>query len=275
MDQNGRVTRASHIRRPILAAGVVLGLAVGSGCLLFVKDDPSSLGTTCHVQGEGSPCGKCITKSCQPKLDACCGDATCAATLGLLDACINDFTRAACAPYADKSLSTTTRADDLRTCVTGCADICRTTSGTSVTACFASLANECVCTGGGDGLAFNDTVCNADTIPSGVCCASYGWPNTGLTCSCQTYNCRPSSNGGCTCGLGNSNTGNHSCTGESCCVEGNQCTCGPTPCSSYSKRVPSCGAAAGATCSGGIQVASCSASSGSRTAILDAGGHDG
>jgi hypothetical protein len=53
---------------------LVVGLAFAiTGCVLLARD-PDDFSTTCHFEGEGSACGQCLVKSCQPEINQCCGD---------------------------------------------------------------------------------------------------------------------------------------------------------------------------------------------------------
>lgn len=271
MRRSPRSTPLHMARMGGVLAAVLLSLEAGSGCIFFIDDDASKLGTTCHVASEDHACGKCIATMCQPLLDKCCGDPSCSSTLTSLDACIADFTTASCATYATAPASAKTSEDALRTCIVGCAAGCRASTGASITNCYSYGGSSCTCSGT---KGFNDTACSSDSVGTGVCCADYGWPNTGLSCECESYKCKETGPGSCTCGTSTSGPSS-TCTGglgAICCATSyGTCSCGSKDCSSTDDRVQSCGPFSKECGTGKKAVTSCSATTGSRPLIPDAG----
>lgn len=153
---------------------VVVGL---SGCILFVNDDASSLGTTtCSFQGSDTACGKCVATTCSTELDACCTDSSCKGQLGWLDTCASQSDEVSC-----QELDTVAPA--LGVCVHDRCSACAGSDGGAVqTSCYVSTGS-CECTasvGGGNGDA-----CNQAMVAPGLCCADDGWPSTTTTCFCS------------------------------------------------------------------------------------------
>jgi hypothetical protein len=246
----------------------ILALA---GCIALVNDDASGLGTTCHIMNEGTPCGQCVLKACQGKLDACCADASCHPTLDTLDACTASFAGAACAALT-KSGGTASAKDALAACLGPCASICAASTAPSVTYCSNIIGSECDCYTDSS-FSPNDARCDATTVDNGVCCADPQWPGMGLQCSCKSYKCKETTDGGCICGTETSGPMNSCSMGQYCCVTpGLYCTCGATPCDSTSTQVAACTAANWA-CESQVSVRACSATAAS-LAGSDAGAPD-
>ncbi len=264
--------RTSWTSRLLLAASVG-GL---SACILFV-DAGTDLGGTCHLRGEGTACGACISTRCRAQLDACCGDGDCAPILNTLDSCVGDYSQPACALVSTKLPVVTSAMDRVRDCAADCAATCNATSGSSsgasgassggtyATSCSSFIQSECDCSGN---LAPNGVTCSSDSIGAGVCCADYGWPNKGLSCTCKAYRCKDTADG-CTCGTSTSGP-NQTCDGVHCCIFEGWCSCGPKPCDNVSKPVGSCTKAT-ATCPSGRAVTSCSLRPGEMLPPVDGG----
>lgn len=261
--------------KALFALMAMLGL---SACILFV--DPSTdLGGTCHIRGETTACGACIATKCRTQLDACCGDGSCATILDTIDTCVADSTQAACPLVFFKPAVVSSTMDKLRQCTSDCAATCNAATGTSsgtsgtsgggpfATGCSSFISSECDCSGD---LPPSSVACSTDSLGSGVCCADYGWPNTGLRCDCKAYRCKDTATG-CICGTSVSGP-NQSCTGTYCCLFEGTCTCGTTKCSNVSTPVASCTAAT-TDCVSSSQrhVPSCSLRPGETLPPLDGG----
>ncbi len=278
MRDNQRVTSLSP--RPIRWTSrllAILSIVSLSACILLV-DTGTDLGGTCHIRGEATACGACLSTKCRAELDACCGDGTCAILLNTLDSCVADFSQPTCTLFSTKLPVATTTTDRLRSCAADCAPICDATHGGSsgssgasgggpyVTGCSSFIASECDCSGD---LAANGTTCSSDSIGAGVCCADYGWPNKGLSCSCKAYRCKATGADSCTCGTSVSGP-DSTCNGTHCCIFEGWCDCSAKACDTSSKPVASCTKAT-ATCPSGRAVTSCSLRPGETLPPLDGG----
>jgi hypothetical protein len=218
-------------RRPLLHVLAALAATVaGAGCIAFVNDDPSSLSTTCHFQGDDTKCGLCIAAACTPQLDACCGDSTCSdLSLPALGSCVS--TPSSCSSVLVDSPA-------LASCIASACGSC-TNLATPVygdgggggggddagsTNCFSS-GDTCYCEVGSP----NGYTCNTAGIKGGgLCCATYGWPTaTNGNCTCQPFSCSPDSLGAI-CQLGSNSTGTTTWPGPGCCSFGDSCDCEPT-----------------------------------------------
>ena len=166
---------------PLFAfAAVVVAL---SGCILFVNDDASKLGTTtCEFQGSDTACGKCIATTCAMELDGCCTDSSCKGQLGWLDTCAAQSDEVSCQEL-------TVFAPALAACVQGRCSACAGSDGGAggagggvQTSCYVSTGS-CECTAGaGTG---NGDACTQAMVAPGLCCADNGWPSATTTCFCS------------------------------------------------------------------------------------------
>jgi hypothetical protein len=237
------------------AAAVALAVA-GWGCIFFVNDDPSKLGSTCHFQGESTACGQCVATTCAKQLDACCASSSCASSLSSLDQCAADADVVACGQL-------TTLAPDLGSCIeSACAACGGSDAGVEAAAgstnCYKS-GDSCFCSAGQQHA--NGFVCNTGTLPGpGLCCADYGWPQaTASQCSCEPFSCTQESGGGI-CSLGVDSTLTTSWSGTGCCSLGTTCLCddSTSSCPGSETQVDTCTVAAIGCGSSQVQVTSCS-----------------
>jgi hypothetical protein len=257
-------------RRPAFHVLVALvATLAAAGCIAFVNDDPSSLTTTCHFDGDDTACGRCVATSCAQALDTCCGDSVCSQTsLPLLASC-----------FQASSLCSTflTSSPDLATCIATSCGACNgagtvTPDGgkdTSDAGTFKAsdgavppapdagttdctpIGDSCFCSLGSP----NGVTCNQAGIKGGgLCCASYGWPTaTGGTCECEPFSCTPESFG-IECRLGSDSTGTLSCSGG--CSYGTYCECTGETCDGT--QVAQCDVTQVGCDSSEVQVTSCS-----------------
>jgi hypothetical protein len=250
-------------RRPALHLIVALAATLAAaGCIAFVNDDPSSLTTTCHFDGDDTACGRCVTASCAQALDTCCGDSVCSQTsLPLLASCFQ--ASSLCGTFL-------TASPDLASCIaTSCAacggdegsssgsGIVVSSDGATPPAADAGatdctpIGDSCFCSLGSP----NGVTCNQAGIKGGgLCCASYGWPTaTDGTCECQPFSCTPESFG-IECRLGSDSTGTLSCSGG--CSFGTYCECTGETCDGT--QVAQCDVTQVRCDSSEVQVTSCS-----------------
>ena len=232
-------------------------LLLGSGCILFVDDDPSKLSTTCDYPGRDTVCGACVATACATALDACCASSTClSSVLPSLPQCAElslDDCELLLAP-----------APDLASCLAASCPACaasnttpdastKTDASKGSTACT-TIGDSCSCIVGHS----NGVTCNPSKLPGpGLCCATYGWPQaTDATCSCEPFSCTPESDGAL-CDLGTDSTRTTTWSGPDCCTFGTNCSCGPdfsdceNPVSQCDVTTIDCGASM-------VQVDSCS-----------------
>ncbi len=201
-------------------------LGAASGCILFVHDDPSSLGSTCQFQGSDTPCGRCVASTCASQLDACCLDSVCQTQLGYLDACVGNADSVSCDELS-------VFAQPLSTCMQSECAACPGANvdagqgvggvdagGSGHPSCEAS-SQYCSCFMGGTP---GGVTCTPQTVEPGLCCAQDGWPAAQTSCTCQPFSCSPSP-GGATCSLSTSSTGTTSWSGGTCCSDGSSCWC--------------------------------------------------
>jgi hypothetical protein len=115
--------------RALVARMLVLGTALGAtACILLVGDD--EYGDRCTFKGEDTECGKCIAKSCQSTINACCDDYLCrGTTMTALDQCASQT--ASIASCSLLKLDESSRSDfaevrALKECITAaCAVACK------------------------------------------------------------------------------------------------------------------------------------------------------
>ena len=217
---------------------VVLLAAALSGCIFVQNDDPpAGTATSCRFNGDRtSACGMCIANHCQNSVNACCVDPICEGFLGSLDSCSGSADTSACSELASTTgiLGVTSA---LGSCIqsrcSGCVNPADSfdggngrdgSSSSGTTTCDTlSSAGECLCSSVASGG--NAVPCKVGMVAPGLCCADFGYPRPGFTCSCQTFSCAPSgSNGDWTCSLGSMSTGTTSASGP-CCVTGSSCYC--------------------------------------------------
>jgi hypothetical protein len=244
-------------RRPLLhVLATLTATLAAAGCIAFVNDDPSSLSTTCHFQGDDTKCGACIAAACTSELNACCSDSTCSdVSLPALGACVS--TTSTCG-------SLLTQSPALASCIASACGSC-TNLATAVygdsgpgadggsTNCY-SEGDSCNCEVGSP----NGQACNAAGLKGGgLCCATYGWPSaTNGSCSCQPFSCTPGSLGG-NCQLGPDSSGTTTWPGPGCCSYGTFCYCEPTI-TCTETPVSQCDVSAIGCASDQVQVDSCS-----------------
>jgi hypothetical protein len=247
-------------RRPRnrLSELLAIGLLVGpTACILVVKDDATKLSDRCHFVGDDTTaCGICIAHSCQTQVDACCSSKSCrddgaftlTKPLELLDQCSSGSSYSCRVPSLVSESSTE---GAIFACIqSSCAAECASGDGgtvtdagkkdgsstTSRTSCSSYSTDSCTCSGSAP---YNDTPCDITTVKNSLCCADYGWPGSGLRCSCDRWECRQTSSSTCECS--STTTGpSTTCNGTYCCRSYSSCRCSNTPCSTYDDEVASC-----------------------------------
>ena len=142
-------------------------------------------------------------------------------------------------------------------------------SGTSqggnhyVTDCtnYGGAISGCECT---YGSGTSTTECDTAVLPTALCCADVGWPDTNLKCQCTLYTCKlQNGTGSDSCVCGSYESGNlTTCSDAVCCssTDTDECHCGPEiTCNSFETQVSQCSAKV-ANCGGTtlVSVAACS-----------------
>ena len=226
-----------------LAMALLVGFFSALGACTLVLDSPGALSPNCRFKGADTSCGTCIRDHCAEGLATCCGDANCQGGLDALDQCAGKDDQAAC--------STVRQDPILGSCVTAsCKSVCL---GIGKGSCSGS-GSSCYC----DDLAPSDaSTCSETSVGGGVCCASLGWPGSGLTCSCRAFRCKETADG-CSCSSGGEGP-DLTCNGPHCCLSSSECRCSTTACESYEKPVADCSSARVA-CADDARVSSCSES---------------
>jgi hypothetical protein len=219
MARDGYSTRQAMTSRPALALSALV--AAASGCILFVNDSRSSLGSTCKFQGSDTPCGQCVATQCVSQLDKCCGDSSCEQQLTWLDQCVGNSDDISCQVLGSS-------APDLVSCMYSHCGACPgsdagTAGGSGHPSCT-TYSGYCICimetTSGTGGT------CTPQTITPGLCCASSGYPAAGTSCICETFSCNVTSYGA-DCSLSETPTGTTSYADPNalCCSSGSDCSC--------------------------------------------------
>ncbi len=264
-----------------LAAGAVLLGAGGLGCAWTSVGVSSDYSTTCGFAGrDTTACGKCIAKSCQKPVDACCADATCKAsnktdygfgitsgddgTLGRLDACgdgkscydlesdplgkaIAECVEASCSDVCDTRKVSQRRATD-----TSCSVKTSYDKTTYCTCVVPSNVN-------GKPSSGNDQPCSRSF---GVCCADLDWPSPASECTCTPPSCNVYAGDVCICEKEKGSKTAETCGRGVCCqTSDGTCRCDPTKkaCDAGQTPVDSCTTAQVGCGSGKRAVTSCSA----------------
>ena len=222
---------------------IALAYLSGSGCILLVPSEDYS--TTCHFKGMDTTCGACIASHCQPEVNACCSDPTCAApgsTLGLVESCATGYAPS-CAVIPDDIQAADPRRDALARCAyEKCNATCAAAAATSTTSCSVpgfGLGKTCLCT---VETPVNKVACSKASFPGTKCCAPDGYPATGLECTCNVIAC-VATGATCDCNLFDTQTGTAECgggTGLHCCEAFDNCMCSSQPCGSTTKEVTKC-----------------------------------
>ncbi len=127
-------------------------------------------------------------------------------------------------------------------------------SGGKAVNCGQWTADTCLCSLEDTG---NANECSpTKNSGGGFCCAVPGWPAEG-DCRCGPILCN-SMGGSCMCGAGLFSSGDPSCTGTYCCLDGlGGCNCGPDACGSGETQVPVCDSTTFACGTGTVKVDKC------------------
>ncbi len=207
----------------------------GPACILFVNDDPGSLGTSCRFSGQdASACGICLASSCQKAIDSFCISSSCRDRgMAAVDACATGM--------SDQCLSSDL-SPDLSSCiVSACAKECLG----GITNC-SSGTNECTCNI--ELHSPNAVACGESTVRNSICCADASWPKNG-SCRCTYWGCMIQSTR-CDCSprsfAGSSSDYKDACYppqggGYHCCRSSyGSCSCDMSSCLSSETEVPDC-----------------------------------
>lgn len=215
--------------------GRTLVFAAGPACVLFVNDDPGSIGTTCTFgdKTDAGPCGACLAKNCQTAINSCCVAPNCR-DRGM--AAVDD-----CARGNAKSCLSSDVSSEVQSCITSsCPKECLG----GITDCR-SGTYECTCSI--DTYSPNDVKCTTATVRNSICCASMSWPSSVSSCHCTYWGCNLSMTS-CDCSLrnyvGSTSDYKDACyfTGGHCCRSNSSgfCGCQVSPCTASETEVPDC-----------------------------------
>lgn len=208
-------------------------------CVFFVPSPLETTGATCGLTKDESDtaCGKCLVKSCQSALDACCASgALCEKAIPAVARCQDDNSTCADAGTADAETSLRTCARV--SCLSDCGDGLPKEKDAAVAppvVCRSGAGDDCYCEASEEAGASSGRCTSSSSGVTKQCCAEEGFPTTvGKLCVCRPRYCLDDGSGRCTCGyFGKADSKSKSSCSSSrglCCKDatGTGCACDVT-----------------------------------------------